>query len=106
VGRMAEDNYAELTISMRDIANAVSNAARDVAEVKVELKELNGSVRLHATAITILQEWRLLVAPMIAANVKSTTDLRVELAKTAALGTTIGTVIGGLMLIGKATGLF
>lgn len=74
----------------------------DVCEIKAELKKLNGTVRQTEKEVAVLNDWR---ASQVNTALGQVSNLRVEMARMGAMGTMIGVVIGGIMLVGRALGV-
>lgn len=75
----------------------------NVCEIKEQLKKLNGTVHDHERDIAVLKDWR---ASQVNTTLGKVNDMRVEIARMGALGTTVGAALGIMLLIGKAVGVF
>ena len=81
----------------------VVSTQKDVQKLASRFDALNGTVHQTREEIAVLKDWR---ESQVAPAVESVADLRVEVAKAAGIGGSIGAVLGIVLLIGKAIGVF
>lgn len=77
----------------------------DLAEIKCEVKDIKRTVQDHDRDLAVLKDWRTQAAPHIEANTGSVVDLKVQVAKMAALGGSFGAVFGIVVAVLKALGV-
>jgi len=74
----------------------------DVAEIKVEMKKMNGTVRCHDRDLAILKDWRLSQGNPAVQGVQ---DLKVELAKFGVFGGGAGFIVVLAAIAAKVLGV-
>jgi chorismate mutase len=77
----------------------------DIAEIKCEVKDVKRMVLDHDRDLAVLKDWRTQAAPHIEANRDNVVDLKMQVAKMAALGSSFGVAISIAGFIAKALGV-
>ena len=84
----------------------------DIGKIERHLVQLNGSVSKHESRLCVIEDWRLAIEKWRVEHAreeketdKQVTDLRIEIAKMAALGGSFGAVISIVIAALKVAGV-
>lgn len=100
---VAELSSPEAVVNLGPVLSQLGGVASDVGEIKDELKALNGTVRSHTTDLTVL---KIFCDEQVKPALVRVVDLRIELAKLAAVGGGFGLIATLAAGIGKAAGVW